>query len=276
MNDLVNLAAQTRKRRIVRRRWTIAGAIGATAAVTMASDAAGLPNPDKLGEYSEPWQVESPPEALEQATAAILAGELPTVYFRFERYGTRADLPAAWPRVDSVEALRGTAGPRIAVTDRSIDPAIAEDGGPLLVYRPRTLVLGVGCSTDAPADEVEALARMTLADAGLALGSVRTIATIDRRVKHPAIVQLAERASAGCVGYTSDELAAVTDVPSPSAEVLRHVGILGVCEPAALLASIAGTVGASQPGTLLVSKQKSAHATVAVAQFSPMRCSGYP
>jgi hypothetical protein len=108
------------------------------------------------------------------------------------------------------------------------------------------LALGVGCTTDAPVEEVEALVRGTLAEAGLALENVRTVATVDRRLEHPAIVRLAARATAERVGYPMEELAAVDETT-------------GVSEPAAILAS--------NGGVLVVWKQKSAHATVAVARY---------
>lgn len=232
----------------------IADVIGATAVVTTASDAAGLPNLDRLG-ADQDWRVEASPEALKQASAALLAGEQPAVFLA---RGHRASLPAEWPRVDTVEALKGWPGPRIAVTDRLLDQSIIGDGGPLLVYRPRTLVLGVGCSLNATPEEVESLARTTLVEAGLAWGSIHTVATIDRRLSHPALVQLVWQADAAFFPvFTADELKAVIEAPTPSSEVARHVGTPGVCEPAAILAS--------QGGALIVPKQKSATATVAVA-----------
>ncbi|MCC7369586.1 MAG: precorrin-3B C(17)-methyltransferase [Chloroflexi bacterium] len=236
----------------------IADAIGATAVVTTASDAIGLPNLDRLGSVQQ-WRMDALPETVKQVSAAALAGQLPTVYFPREFQGPHAELPEAWPRADSLAALRGVSGPRIAITDRVLPDDLVSDGGPLLVYRPRTLVLGIGCSTDATPDDVESLARRTLSAAGLAWGSVHTVATIDRRLDHPALVRLVWQADAAYFPvFTPEQLAAVPDVPTPSAEVERHVGTPGVAEPAAILAS--------QGGVLLVPKQKSATATVAVAR----------
>lgn len=237
---------------------TIADAIGATPIVTTASDAAGLPNLDLLGKALS-WRIEATSETLKLAAAALLDGQEPVVYVQQGQHTPLADLPPEWPRVDSLEGLRGRPTPRIAATDLIIDPSIEADGGPLLVYRPPTLVLGVGCSLNALPDDVEALARTTLAEAGLAWGSVHTVATIDRRIEHPALVQLVSRTAASYFpGFSADELRAVTDAPTPSTEVQRHVGTPGVCEPAAILGS--------QGGDLIVPKQKSATATVAVAR----------
>ncbi|MFN8636699.1 MAG: precorrin-3B C(17)-methyltransferase [Chloroflexota bacterium] len=237
----------------------IADAIGGTAVVTTASETAGLPNLDRLG-LSERWRIEATPEALKLASTALLAGADPLVYEQSTISGSRSEIPSSWQRAQSLEQLRGWPGPRIAVADSLLDPDLAADGGPLLVYRPRTLVVGVGCSTDAPPDEVEALVCTALSEARLSFASIARIATIDRRSMHPAITHLAVCADAVCDGFSADDLASVADAPNPSSEVQRHVGTPGVCEPAAILAS--------GGGTLLVPKQKSAHATVAVARLA--------
>ncbi|MDP8922433.1 MAG: cobalamin biosynthesis protein, partial [Chloroflexota bacterium] len=91
-------------------------------------------------------------------------------------------------------------------------------------------------------------------------GSVALTATIDRRLDEPGVVELAARLGVPLRGYPAEELAAVGDAPSPSAEVARHVGTPGVCEPAAILAS--------EGGALVVPKRKSAMGTIAIARRS--------
>jgi cobyrinic acid a,c-diamide synthase len=111
--------------------------------------------------------------------------------------------------------------------------------------RPRLVVLGVGCTSDASLAELQSLARLALRDVGLSLESVGLIATIDKRLSHPAVIGLAQRTGVGLRGFSPDELA------------IHHTGTPSVCEAAALL----GTGG----GSLVVPKRKSARATVAVA-----------
>ena len=113
----------------------------------------------------------------------------------------------------------------------------------------RRLVLGIGCSTNATAEEVAALV-----DAHVDRSDVRELATIDRRVDHSAILGLGLPVRA----FPADVLAAV-DVPTPSAVVNDAVGTPSVCEAAALLA-------AGDGATLELTKQASATATVAVAR----------
>jgi hypothetical protein len=111
--------------------------------------------------------------------------------------------------------------------------------------RPQLVVLGVGCTSDASPGELEALACAALRDAGLSLQNVGLVATIDKRVSHPAVIGLAQRTGVGLRGFSPDELA------------IHHTGTPSVCEAAALLAS--------SRGSLVVPKRKSARATVAVA-----------
>jgi hypothetical protein len=111
--------------------------------------------------------------------------------------------------------------------------------------RPRLAVLGVGCTSDASPEELQSLAHAAIGDAGLSFESVGLIATIDKRVSHPAVVSLAQRTGVGLRGFRPDEL------------TMHHAGTPSVCEAAAILAS--------GGGRLLVPKRKSARATVAVA-----------
>ena len=240
---------------------TIADAIGADPVISTASDVLGFPALDLLGRWEE-WHIEVSPETLKAASAAIIAGAVPAIFQDAGRPGPVAHLPNEWPRVDTLETLRGWPGPRLAVTDRLIDPTLAREGGPLVVYRPPSLVLGVGCSTGAPVDEIEALARTTVAEAGLAWASIGSIETIDRRMSEPGIANLIRQTRGYGSGWPPQRLAEVKDLPTPSEEVARHVGTPGVCEPAAILGS--------NGGTLLVPKRKSAHATVAVARNAPV------
>lgn len=243
----------------------VADAVGAEPVVSTASDALGLPALDQVGK-AEGWRIEAQPEALKQALAAVVAGAVPAIVQEAGSELPLLDLPPAWPRLDSLDALWRWPGPRLLITDRLVKAPPPDPDAPLIVYRPRTLVLGVGCSTGAPADEIEALARTTLREAGLAWESVCCVATIDRRFMEPGIVELRRRADVVGDGYSAEELAAVIDLPTPSNEVARYVGTPGVCEPAAILAS--------DGGELIVPKRKSAHATVAVARRIEMALTG--
>ena len=234
----------------------VAAALGAEPIVTTASDGLGLPPIDTLGQ-AEGWSLDTPREVVNLVSAAVVDGEIVSVYRDAGEPGPVEALPADWPRLASLEELAAWPGPSVVISDRVI-------GGPSadrVVYRPPTLVLGVGCSLGATANELERLARDALREAGLAAGSVALVATIDRRLTEPGVIELASRIGVPLRGFAADELAQVGAAPTPSAVVARHVGTPGVCEPAAILAS--------EGGVLLVPKRKSAMGTVAIARRAP-------
>ena len=113
------------------------------------------------------------------------------------------------------------------------------------------LVAGVGCSLGCPSDELRALIATSLP-----VGELVALATIDRRIDEPCVIEAAAALAVPLITYTAEELARVT-VPSPSDVVEHHVGTPSVAEAAALLS---GT-------RLIVNKRRSAHATCAVAEW---------
>ena len=100
------------------------------------------------------------------------------------------------------------------------------------------------------------MALSALGEAGLAPASVRAVATIDRRLEHPAARHLAQRLRTELVGFTADELDSVP-VPNGSSRVQAAVGTTSVAEAAALLGS---------GGRLLLPKRAGRSVTIAVAE----------
>jgi cobalt-precorrin 5A hydrolase/precorrin-3B C17-methyltransferase len=117
------------------------------------------------------------------------------------------------------------------------------------------LVVGVGCSQDALADDVRAVVADAVAEAGGGADRAVAVATIDRRARHPAVAGAAD--GRPVVAFPGSLLAAV-DVPNPSDTVDDAVGTPSVAEAAALLAAGPGA-------RLVVEKRRGATATAAVA-----------
>ncbi|MFJ4758647.1 precorrin-3B C(17)-methyltransferase [Streptomyces sp. NPDC088763] len=210
--------------------------LGAQPVVTTATDAVGLPGLDTLG-----LPVEGDVAGVSRA---LLDGE--PVALRAE---------VTWPLPALPAGAEGAY--TIQVTDRLVEPAERE-----AVLRPPTLVVGVGASRGAPADEVLTLVRDALRDAGLSAASVAELATVDAKAGEPGIVEAAARLGVPLVTHAPERLAAVP-VPHPSDAPLAAVGTPSVAEAAALIGG----------GDLLVPKRKSqradgspAMATCAVAR----------
>ena len=237
----------------------VADALGACPVITTASEADGVLAVDLLGADAG-WRIEATPAALRHAAGAVVNGDPVGVYQDTgdTSWLTATNVPAN-VRVLSDLSPRADMAALLVITDRVIDPPSRPEC--TVVYRPPTLVAGVGCSRGATADDIATVVEQALAQGGLARASLARLATLDRRLDEPGVVEFAHRSGLPLAGYAAELLAGVAAVPNPSAVVQAAVGTPGVCEPAALLAS-----GATM---LLVPKVKTARATAAIARIVP-------
>ncbi|KPI30434.1 precorrin-3B C17-methyltransferase [Actinobacteria bacterium OV320] len=197
--------------------------LGAQPVVTTATDAVGIPGLDTLGLPVE-GDVAGVTRALLDGEPVALAAEV------------------AWPLPPVPFAERGSYTVRL--TDRAVEPGSGE-----VLLRPPSLVVGVGASSGAPADEVLDLVEGVLREAGLSVRSLAELATVDAKADEPGIVGAARRLGVPVVTYSAEELAGV-EVPNPSDAPLAAVGTPSVAEAAALIGG----------GELLVPKRKSERA----------------
>jgi cobalt-precorrin 5A hydrolase/precorrin-3B C17-methyltransferase len=231
--------------------------LGGEAVITTASDAAGCVALDEFG--ADLGFVPEPGSDLASVGTAILSGERVTL-----TAGAAWPVPPLPPNVISGEPEPGV--PAIIVSDRT---GAAPDGR-CVVYRPPSLVVGIGASRGVPAAEVAALIDEALADAGLSPRSVRLAATADLKADEPGLLAAVRARNWPLAVFPAAELAAVA-VPNPSETVLIAVGTPSVAEAAALLAARGGTSAGRGRGEpeLVVAKRVSAHATVAIARARP-------
>jgi cobalt-precorrin 5A hydrolase/precorrin-3B C17-methyltransferase len=222
----------------------VAEALGAKPVVTTASDALGLPALDQFG-ADLGFRLEDGAE-LATVAAALVAGD-PVTLLSDQRW----PLP---PLPGNVTVAEEPVAPCLVVSDR-----LVEWPRPALVYRPPSLLVGVGCSRGAPAEEILDLIDTALADAALAPASVATLASVDAKRGEPGLAAAARARGWPLRFHPAGELA-VVPVPNPSAAAAHAVGTPSVAEAAALAAGRA---------ELVVPKRKTARATVAVARTRP-------
>jgi cobalt-precorrin 5A hydrolase/precorrin-3B C17-methyltransferase len=231
----------------------VADTLGAQPVITTASDVLGLPALDTFGADSG-LRIDPNTADLAAVGAALASGE-PVSRTRSQPWPTG-------PLPGTVIDTETPAPPAIVVTDEVTDPP-----RPAVMYRPASLVVGVGASRGAPAAEIGAAIDAALDDAGLSPHSVVDVATIAAKAGEPGLVAAARARGWPVTTFPAATLAAVK-VPSPSAVVEEAVGTPSVAEAAAL----------ARGGTLIVGKQRShprepggtAMATVAVARL-PVR-----
>jgi len=264
--------------------------LGAMPVITTASDVHHLPALDLLGR-EDGWRIEATPLALKQAAAALINGDRIAIYQDTGDTVWQDALPAGQrlncsslhsvlqgiglhasscvdhtlgqpdvpPGKDAAPPDNPSGiGAVLLVTDHDLGDMVSLLLVPTVVYRPRTIIAGVGCSRGASVDEIDALLREACCEGGVSPLALREVATIDLKANEEGINALAARYGVPVRHYSAPQLDAVT-APNPSNVVREAVGTSGVCEPAALLASGADA--------LLVPKRKSSRATIALARM---------
>lgn len=227
----------------------VAAITGGVPVITTATDTEGVVSIDLLAE--ERGLAPANPEAVKGVNMALLRGEVVQVYDPGDRLGLSEHPQRGSFRLVAEETGWDPGSPGVCVTwqNRATD-------GRRLVLHPPVLVAGVGCNRGTEGGEILGLITRTFSAHGLAVPSIRCLATIEEKRDEEGLLEAARALGVGVVPIPSRELGAVS-VPNPSRTVMKHMGVESICEAAALL-----TAGAKE---LLVQKTKSRNATLAVA-----------
>ena len=228
----------------------IAETLGATPVVTTASDSLGVPALDSLGKRLG-FEVEEGSD-LAAVGAALVSGE--TVRLVSERRWPLGPLPENVVLVEPKVWPEEIEPPLLEISDRLLaTPHLS------VVYRPPSLVAGVGCSRGADAAEILDLLDSALHEAGLSQKSVAVLASIDVKSDEAGLLEAADALGVPLHFHSAEELAAV-ETPNPSPVVAGAVGTPSVAEASVLVSG----------AELLLEKRKSANATVAIGRL-PVR-----
>jgi cobalt-precorrin 5A hydrolase len=152
------------------------------------------------------------------------------------------------------QGLVAVAGPELA--DIVVTPCLA-DYGKTVVFRPKNLVVGVGCNRGVPEEELRQACEELFVEQGLSQLSIRNLASIDVKQDEVGLLAFAKEQGWRLEFFSKEELNSVENV-TVSEAALRNVGAIGVAEPAALLSA--------QSNDLLVGKRKWHNVTMAVAR----------
>lgn len=216
----------------------VAAALGAQPVITTASDVRGTLTVDILGRELG-WQLDDLDRNVTRGCAAVV-NAAPVAFVQEcgepDFWPIDKPLPEGVRYATSLDAVQARAFEILLVaSDRDIQASHPEHWSNAVVYRPKSLVLGLGCDRGASPDMVQRGVTALLSKAGLSAKSVKAIASIDKKADEPAFLELAQRNGWPLHVYSAEELDAVPGIQNPSEIVKRHVGSRGVAEPAALL-----------------------------------------
>ena len=218
----------------------LANALGAQAVITTASDVRGTLTVDILGRELG-WGLDDPDRNVTRGCAAVVnAAPVAFVQETGESNWWPEDkpLPEGIVYTTSLEDIAPAQFEVLLVaTDREFRDTHPAHWANAVIYRPRSLIVGLGCDKGATSEMVERGVTTMLAKNGLSMKSVKAIATIDMKKDEPAFLALAERFGWPLQIYPAEELDVVPGIENPSETVKRYVGSRGVAEPAALLAA---------------------------------------
>lgn len=233
----------------------IARDTGARPVITTATDVHGLPALDDLArEYN---MAIDPLAAVRRVNSAIVNGERVHIY-------TDIDLPVE--PTDQIKIYTAGDYPapgnqtayHVVITNRRPDLPLANT----MFLRPRNLVAGVGCRSGTTGEKILAALQQALDTCRLSLLSLRAIATIDQKAGEKGLQQAATTLKLPLVSFSREQINSFISTSNQKLQrsefVLKNMGVPGVCEPAALLAT--------RKGELILAKQKFQGITVALAE----------
>jgi len=210
------------------------------------------------GELVRPWRDSAPSEELSVSQKALFQ----------EQFGQRSHWVLVMATGIAIRFIDGMLrdkhrDPAVVVLDEAGRHAIAlvgghEGGANALAYRvahavgaipvvttateaAKPLVVGIGCRKGVSEDQIERAVRYALGQGVAAdLAAIREIATVDLKAEEPGLVAFAHRHGIPLRVISKRQIEARPWVSKPSEWVRQSVGLDGVCEPCALIASVRG------------------------------------
>ncbi|MEJ8545524.1 cobalt-precorrin 5A hydrolase [Brevibacillus borstelensis] len=236
----------------------VAAVLGANPVITTASDVQKTIPVDLFGRRFG-WEWESDEKLTPVSASVVNEEKVAVVVESGERNWWMHDTPMP-PSIhvfDTIsEALAAEPHGALVVTHRILSPeeeAILENG---VLYRPKVIVLGMGCNRGTSADEIESVIKETLAELRFSIKSVKALATIELKKDEEGLIEVCRKYGWPFVWYSPEKLNTVK-LEEPSETVYKFTGAYGVSEPAAKLYA-----GVDQ---LVLTKKKSGNVTISVA-----------
>ncbi|GAB7387065.1 cobalamin biosynthesis protein [Bacillaceae bacterium] len=239
----------------------VAAVLGARPVITTASDVRRTIAVDLFGRRFG-WEWESADKLTPVSAAVVNEEHVAIVQESGERdwWDYDTPLPANIRIYDTIaEALAARPDAALVVTHRLLqkeEEAILANG---VLYRPKVIVLGIGCNRGTQAEEIEAVIAKTLAELRFSLRSVKAVCTIDLKKDEAGLLAVCEKYGWEFVCYPPEQLNTV-EIEEPSETVYKYTGAYGVSEPAAKLYS-----GVKR---LVLNKKKSGNVTISVGLLS--------
>ena len=223
-----------------------------TPVITTASDVSGTLTVDILGRKLG-WVLDDPDRNVTRGCAAVVN----QTKVAFIQESGEAHF---WPEdkklplgVEYYTALEQVTDPDkfeilLVATDRDFKKIYPKHWENAVIYRPPSIILGMGCDRDCPLEVLEEGIRKYLDQEKMSFKSIKAIATIDKKANEKSLIEICDKYNWQLITYAADKLDKVKGVQNPSDVVKKYMGTRSVAEAACLLAT--------QSEQLLLAKQK--------------------
>ncbi|CAM3595161.1 cobalt-precorrin 5A hydrolase [Parendozoicomonas haliclonae] len=248
----------------------IAALLDAQAVLSTASDSSGTLSVDTMGKTLG-WTLDPTCEqAITGVASAVVNGDPVTV---IQECGSNTWWPAGQPlpgninNVSTLDMLDSDSETRryVLITDRA-EPLAAYPKlqGKTVIWRPKTLVVGLGCDRDTPLEVIEAGISHICAENGISPLSIERITSISIKSDEQAFIDYAAQAGIPFETFAPEILDGVEGIENPSEVVRKCVGVSSVGEAAALYAS--GAKKLLVPKTKFTLSEEGKNMTMAVCR----------
>jgi cobalt-precorrin 5A hydrolase len=236
----------------------VAQLLGATPVITTASDVQKTIPVDLFGKRFG-WVWESGEKLTPVSASVVNEEQVAVVQESGEKEWWNYDRPL--PETIKVyntieEALEAKPNAALVVTHRNLGDNEKEILNNGVLYRPKVIVIGMGCNRGTSMEEVDQVIHETLDELNFSIKSVKAICSIDLKKDEEGLLAVSQKYNWDFTCYSAEELNRV-QIDDPSETVYKFTGAYGVSEPAARLYS-----GAE---SLSLTKKKSGNVTISVA-----------
>lgn len=221
---------------------SMAERLGATAVITTAADVNETIAVDLVGrEFG--WTIQDDSVVTRASAAMVNREKIGVFQDAGQKEWWKGNLPKNVTRYDSMESLiMARPAAALIISDMVFD-TIPENS---VVYRPKTLVVGIGLHRDTAAAKIQSCLHECLERFSLSPRSIVKLVSIRKPVEVAGLAEFAAEAGIPVEYIKREDLAGIK-VPNPSDAVKAFEGTPSVSEAAALLAS---------GGSLVMEKQK--------------------
>ncbi|MGF1760357.1 cobalamin biosynthesis protein [Photobacterium sagamiensis] len=216
----------------------VAQILKATPVVTTASDAANTLSVDMMGAPFG-WTLDPKCEAAITSVSAAVVNDQPVLVVQQAGEKNWWPYKRMMPRhirchheLADIES-EGWQG-LVLISDQATPDLYQPWQHKAVLWRPKSLVLGIGCDRNTPLSTIQAGVDAFLAEYNLAPDSVTAIASIDLKADEQALLDLSQQQQWPFVTFSAEQLSTVTGIENPSAYVEKVTGVASVAEAAAL------------------------------------------